>query len=219
MALTAKALTRETADAITMVSGLFAWGNAPGQASGYVLVEASLTAGHRHVEQALARAADLERGTGVPTRAVVVSDRWQAMPLKRAARASGIGAGPTSAIGAPRSLRPSLRYPTDGHSPAGELPMGGVGDRQELGDWTAFRFKARRSGLCQGMSGDEFVAEVEAAVVAVRKHQPAIPLMLLEELRARTRAGASRHGLSYQTLIKVVSQKGLDRVARSDPRS
>ncbi len=71
----AQALTPEAADAITKVNGLFAWGTDPGQVSGYVVVEASLTADHRDVERALARAADLGRVTGVVTRAVVVSDQ------------------------------------------------------------------------------------------------------------------------------------------------
>ncbi|MDA8332022.1 MAG: hypothetical protein M0027_12660 [Candidatus Dormibacteraeota bacterium] len=74
-AVAAKALTPQAADAITKVNGLFAWGPAPGQVSGYVVVEASLTADHTDVERAVARAADLERVTGVATRAVVVSDQ------------------------------------------------------------------------------------------------------------------------------------------------
>ena len=74
-AVAAKTLTPEAADAITKVNGIFAWGSSPGQVSGYVVVEASLTADHTDVERALARAADLERVTGVVTRAVVVSDQ------------------------------------------------------------------------------------------------------------------------------------------------
>ncbi|HUY98120.1 MAG TPA: hypothetical protein VMW47_10965 [Verrucomicrobiae bacterium] len=74
-AVEAKTLTPQAADAITKVNGLFAWGPVPGQVSGYVVVEASLTADHTDVERALARAADLERVTGVAARAVVLSDQ------------------------------------------------------------------------------------------------------------------------------------------------
>ena len=74
-AVAAKTLTPEAADAITKANGLFAWGADPGHVSGYVVVEASLTADHKDVERALARAADLGRVTGVVTRAVVVSDQ------------------------------------------------------------------------------------------------------------------------------------------------
>ncbi len=74
-AVAAKTLTPQAADAITKVNGLFAWGLGPGQVSGYVVVEASLTADHTDVERALARAADLERVTGVAARAVVLSDQ------------------------------------------------------------------------------------------------------------------------------------------------
>lgn len=74
-AVAAKTLTPQAADAITKVNGLFAWGSGPGQVSGYVVVEASLTADHTDVERALARAADLERVTGVAARAVVLSDQ------------------------------------------------------------------------------------------------------------------------------------------------
>ncbi len=74
-AVAAKTLAPEAADGITKVNGLFAWGADPGHVSGYVVVEASLTADHKDVERALARAADLGRVTGVVTRAVVVSDQ------------------------------------------------------------------------------------------------------------------------------------------------
>ncbi|MGA9776508.1 MAG: CopG family antitoxin [Candidatus Dormiibacterota bacterium] len=70
----------------------------------------------------------------------------------------------------------------------------------------------------EGMSGDEFVAEVEAAITAARKRQRAISLKLPEELLARTKAEASRHGLPYQTFIKVVLEKSLDRLGRGGVR-
>lgn len=70
----------------------------------------------------------------------------------------------------------------------------------------------------EGMSGDEFVAEVEAAFSAARKHQRAISLKLPEELLARTKAEAARQGLPYQTFIKVVLEKSLDRLGRGDLR-
>lgn len=70
----------------------------------------------------------------------------------------------------------------------------------------------------EGMSGDEFVAEVEAAFTAARKRQLAISLKLPEELLARTKAEASRHGLPYQTFIKVLLEKSLDRLGRGGVR-
>ena len=70
----------------------------------------------------------------------------------------------------------------------------------------------------EGMTGDEFVAEVEAAFTAARKHQRAISLKLPEELLERTKAEASRHGLPYQTFIKVVLEKSLDRLGRGRVR-
>ena len=68
------------------------------------------------------------------------------------------------------------------------------------------------------MTGDEFVAEVEAAFTAARKHQRAISLKLPEELLERTKAEASRHGLPYQTFIKVVLEKSLDHLSRRGRR-
>ncbi len=73
-AVAAGTLTPHAADAITKVNGLFAWGPDSGGVAGYVVVEASLTADHTDIDRALARAADLERVTGVTARAVVVSD-------------------------------------------------------------------------------------------------------------------------------------------------
>jgi hypothetical protein len=70
----------------------------------------------------------------------------------------------------------------------------------------------------EGMGGDEFVAEVEAAIVAARKHQRAISLRLPEELLERTKAEALQRGLPYQTFIKVVLEKSLDRLDRGAVR-
>ena len=69
-----------------------------------------------------------------------------------------------------------------------------------------------------GMNGDKFVAEVEAAFAAARRHQRAISLKLPEELLERTKAEAARHGLPYQTFIKVVLEKGLDHLGRGGLR-
>lgn len=70
----------------------------------------------------------------------------------------------------------------------------------------------------EGMTGDEFVAEVEAAFTVARRHQRAISLRLPEELLERTKAEASRHGLPYQTFIKVVLEKSLDSLGRGGLR-
>lgn len=67
----------------------------------------------------------------------------------------------------------------------------------------------------EGMTDDEFESEVRAAIEAVRQHQKAISLRLPEELLERTKAEAKRRGLPYQTLIKVLLEKSLDRLDRA----
>lgn len=63
-----------------------------------------------------------------------------------------------------------------------------------------------------GLSGREFVAEALAAFEAAKTRQKAISLRLPEALLERTRAEAKRRGVPYQTLIKIVLEKSLDKL-------
>ena len=63
-----------------------------------------------------------------------------------------------------------------------------------------------------GMTKDEFEAEVLAAFRAARTRQKAISIKLPEALLERTRAEAKRRGIPYQTLIKIVLEKSLNRL-------
>ncbi len=63
-----------------------------------------------------------------------------------------------------------------------------------------------------GLTDNEFEAEVLRAFEATKQRQKAISIKLPEELLARTRAEAKRQGIPYQTLIKIVLKKSLDRL-------
>ena len=63
-----------------------------------------------------------------------------------------------------------------------------------------------------GMTDREFDRVVVAAFDAVKRRQKAISIKLPEELLERTRAEAKRRGIPYQTLIKIVLEKSLDRL-------
>ncbi len=64
----------------------------------------------------------------------------------------------------------------------------------------------------EGMTDKEFEAEVLKAFEASKQRQKAISIKLPEELLERTRAEAKRQGIPYQTLIKIVLEKSLDRL-------
>jgi predicted DNA binding CopG/RHH family protein len=66
-----------------------------------------------------------------------------------------------------------------------------------------------------GMDDEEFVADVESALKAAQRRQTAISLRLPEELLERTKAEARRRGMPYQTLIKVLLERSLDRLGRA----
>lgn len=63
-----------------------------------------------------------------------------------------------------------------------------------------------------GITDKEFEAEVLKAFDATRQRQKAISIKLPEDLLERTRAEAKRQGIPYQTLIKIVLKKSLDRL-------
>ena len=63
-----------------------------------------------------------------------------------------------------------------------------------------------------GMSGKEFEAEVLAALDAAKQRQKAISIKLPEALLERTREEAKRRGVPYQTLIKILLERSLDRL-------
>ncbi len=63
-----------------------------------------------------------------------------------------------------------------------------------------------------GMSDKEFEAEVLAALDAVKQRQKAISIKLPEALLERTREEAKRRGVPYQTLIKILLERSLDRI-------
>ena len=63
-----------------------------------------------------------------------------------------------------------------------------------------------------GMSHKEFEAEVLAALDAAKQRQRAISIKLPESLLERTREEARRRGVPYQTLIKILLERSLDRL-------
>ena len=71
------------------------------------------------------------------------------------------------------------------------------------------------------MTNKEFEAEVIAALDAAKQRQKAISIKLPEALLERTREEAKRRGVPYQTLIKVLLERSLDRLgaARWFPHS
>ncbi|MHB1525793.1 MAG: hypothetical protein ACYCZN_05900 [Candidatus Dormibacteria bacterium] len=72
-ALAAETLSREQADAIDAANGVFLWDRGPEGPPVYCVVKVSITAHDNDLDRAVARAAWLA-GTGVETRAVVLSD-------------------------------------------------------------------------------------------------------------------------------------------------
>jgi predicted DNA binding CopG/RHH family protein len=66
-----------------------------------------------------------------------------------------------------------------------------------------------------GMSDEEFVADAEEALRAAQRRQTAISLRLPEELLERAKAEARRRNMPYQTLIKVLLERSLDRLGRA----
>ena len=64
----------------------------------------------------------------------------------------------------------------------------------------------------EGMTEREFADEVVAAFNAMTRRQKAISIKLPEALLERTRAEAKRRGIPYQTLIKIVLEKSLNRL-------
>lgn len=63
-----------------------------------------------------------------------------------------------------------------------------------------------------GMAGKEFEAEVLTALDAAKQRQKAISIKLPEALLERTREEAKRRGVPYQTLIKILLERSLDRL-------
>lgn len=63
-----------------------------------------------------------------------------------------------------------------------------------------------------GMTDKEFEAEMVAAFEASKQRQKAISIKLPKALLERTRAEARRQGIPYQTLIKIILEKSLDRL-------
>src|SRR5712692_2790401 len=62
------------------------------------------------------------------------------------------------------------------------------------------------------MTNKEFEAEVIAALDAAKHRQKAISIKLPEALLERTREEAKRRGVPYQTLIKILLERSLDRL-------
>ncbi|TMF19414.1 MAG: hypothetical protein E6I35_03655 [Chloroflexi bacterium] len=62
------------------------------------------------------------------------------------------------------------------------------------------------------MTNKEFEAQVIAALNAAKQRQKAISIKLPEALLERTREEAKRRGVPYQTLIKVLLERSLDRL-------
>ncbi len=58
----------------------------------------------------------------------------------------------------------------------------------------------------------EFETEVLAALEAAKQRQKAISIKLPEALLERTREEAKRRGVPYQTLIKILLERSLDRL-------
>ena len=63
-----------------------------------------------------------------------------------------------------------------------------------------------------GMTDKEFETEVLAALDAAKQRQKAISIKLPEALLERTREEARRRGVPYQTLIKILLERSLDRL-------
>jgi len=63
-----------------------------------------------------------------------------------------------------------------------------------------------------GMSDKKFESEVLAALDAAKQRQKAISIKLPESLLERTREEAKRRGVPYQTLIKILLERSLDRL-------
>jgi predicted DNA binding CopG/RHH family protein len=63
-----------------------------------------------------------------------------------------------------------------------------------------------------GMTDKEFETEVLAALDAAKRRQKAISIKLPEALLERTREEAKRRGVPYQTLIKILLERSLDRL-------
>jgi predicted DNA binding CopG/RHH family protein len=63
-----------------------------------------------------------------------------------------------------------------------------------------------------GMTDKEFEAEILAALDAAKQRQKAISIKLPEALLERTRQEAKRRGVPYQTLIKILLERSLDRL-------
>jgi len=63
-----------------------------------------------------------------------------------------------------------------------------------------------------GMTDRKFESEVVAALDAAKKRQKAISIKLPEALLERTRDEAKRRGVPYQTLIKILLERSLDRL-------
>ena len=66
-----------------------------------------------------------------------------------------------------------------------------------------------------GMTDEEFSADIEEALRAAQRRQTAISLRLPEDLLERTKIEARRRGMPYQTLIKVLLERSLDRLERA----
>ena len=64
----------------------------------------------------------------------------------------------------------------------------------------------------EGMADKEFETEVLAALDAAKQRQKAISIKLPEALLERTRLEAKRRGVPYQTLIKILLERSLDRL-------
>jgi predicted DNA binding CopG/RHH family protein len=62
------------------------------------------------------------------------------------------------------------------------------------------------------MADNHFEAEVLAALNAAKQRQKAISIKLPEALLERTREEAKRRGVPYQTLIKILLERSLDRL-------
>ena len=63
-----------------------------------------------------------------------------------------------------------------------------------------------------GMSDKEFEADVLAALDAAKQRQKAISIKSPEALLERTREEAKRRGVPYQTFIKILLERSLDRI-------
>jgi predicted DNA binding CopG/RHH family protein len=63
-----------------------------------------------------------------------------------------------------------------------------------------------------GMTDKQFETEVLAALDAAKQRQKAISIKLPEALLERTREEAKRRGVPYQTLIKILLERSLDRL-------